>query len=47
VIQTQDVRIDGYIEAIAKKLLGALALDGLWIKDIVGVTRHTENPDVI
>ena|GEM_PF-2723166 len=39
VIQTQDVRIDGYIEPLAKKVVDMLTLDNLWLKEIVCVTQ--------
>jgi len=46
VIQTQDVRIDGYIEPIAKKLVDMLTLDNLWLKEIIVVTQATQNPHI-
>jgi len=45
-IQTQDVRIDGYIEPLAKKLVDILTLDNLWLKEIVVVTQETQNPHI-
>jgi len=38
-IQTQDVRIDGYVEPLAKRLVDELTHDNLWLKEIVVVTR--------
>jgi len=38
VIQTQDVRINGYIEPLAKKIVDILEHDNLWLKEIVVVT---------
>lgn len=39
VIQTQDVRIDGYVEPLAKRIADSLSYDGLWLKEIVVVTN--------
>jgi len=46
VIQTQDVRIDGYIEPLAKRLVGILTLDNLWLKEIVIITKEERNLEV-
>lgn len=43
VIQTQDVRINGYIEPLAKRLADMLTLDNLWLKEIVVVTQDGAN----
>ena len=43
VIQTQDVRIDEYIEPLAKKIVDVLAHDNLWLKEIVVVTQERTN----
>jgi len=43
VIQTQDVRIDGYIEPLAKRLIDVLTLDNLWLKEIIAVTQERTN----
>ncbi|GAI73481.1 unnamed protein product [marine sediment metagenome] len=43
VIQTQDVRIDGHIEPLAKRLIDMLTLDNLWLKEIVVVTKEQAN----
>jgi hypothetical protein len=43
VIQTQDIRIDGYVEPLAKKLVDILGLDNLWLKEIVVVTQDGQN----
>jgi len=43
VIQTQDVRIDGHIEPLAKKIVDMLALDNLWLKEIIVVTQERDN----
>jgi hypothetical protein len=42
-IQTQDVRIDGYIEPLAKRLVDMLTSDNLWLKEIVVVTQDGAN----
>jgi len=43
VIQTQDVRIDGYIEPFAKRLVDMLKLDDLWLREIIVVTQEKAN----
>jgi SAM-dependent methyltransferase len=43
VIQTQDVRINGYIEPLAKRLVDILTLDDLWLKEIVVITQEGAN----
>ena len=43
VIQTQDVRIDGYVEPLAKRFVDMLTLDNLWLKEIVVVTHEGAN----
>lgn len=43
VIQTQDVRIDGYIEPLSKKIVDMLSFDNLWLKEIVVVTQKEFN----
>ena len=42
-IQTQDVRIDGYIEPLAKRLVDELTFDNLWLKEIIIVTQDGAN----
>lgn len=39
VIQTQDVRIEGYLDILAKKIVDSVAVDDLWLKEIVIVVR--------
>jgi len=48
VIQTQDVRLSGYVEPLAKRLVDALTHDSLWLKEIVVVTPDggSSNPQV-
>jgi hypothetical protein len=43
VIQTQDVRINGYVEPLAKRLVDMLTLDNLWLKEIIVVTQDRDN----
>jgi len=43
VIQTQDVRIVGYVEPLAKRLVDLLTFDDLWLKEIVIVTQEGAN----
>jgi len=40
VVQTQDVRIDGYIEPLAIKVVDMFALDNLWLKEIIVATQE-------
>ncbi len=42
-IQTQDIRVDGYIEPSAKKIIDMFTQDDLWLKEIVMVTKEGEN----
>ena len=39
VIQTQDVRIDEYVEPLAKRVVDMLRIDNLWLKEIVFVIQ--------
>jgi DNA modification methylase len=46
VIQTQDVRIDGYAEPLGKRVVDLLSNDNLWLKEIIIVTpekQYSEN----
>ena len=43
VIQTKDVRIDGYIEPVAKRLLDELKKDDLWLREIIIITQEGAN----
>jgi DNA modification methylase len=43
VVQTKDVRIDGYIEPLAKKIVDLLEYDNLWLKEIVVVAYEGTN----
>lgn len=46
VIQTQDTRINGYIEPLAKRFVDTLTLDNLWLKEIIIVTQQEPNSDI-
>jgi hypothetical protein len=46
VIQTQDVRIDGYVEPLAKRLVDVLTLDNLWLKEVIVVTQERQNSHI-
>lgn len=46
VIQTQDVRINGYIEPLAKRLVDMLTSNNLWLKEIVAITQEGSNSNV-
>lgn len=41
VIQTSDVRIDDYLEPLAKDITDLLQADQLWLKEIVILTQET------
>jgi len=43
VIQTKDVRIDGYIEPLAKKIVDLLENENLYLKEIVILTQEEKN----
>ncbi len=43
VVQTQDVRVDGYIEPLAKRIVDVLTHNNLWLKEIVVVTQEGAN----
>ncbi len=43
VVQTQDTRIEGYIEPLAKRLVDTLSFDNLWLKEIVVATQEGAN----
>jgi len=45
-IQTQDVRIEKYIESMAKRIVDMLSLDNLWLKEIVVVTKEEQNSEI-
>jgi DNA modification methylase len=45
VIQTQDVRINGYTEPLAKRMVDMLILDNLWLREIIVVARECPNSD--
>ena len=42
VIQTQDIRIDNYIEPLAKSILDLIKSDNLWLKEIVVITKDEQ-----
>ncbi len=46
VIQAKDVRIDKYLEPIAKRLIDMLILDNLWLKEIVIVAEDKRSPNI-
>jgi len=43
VIQTRDVRINGYVAPLAKKIVDLLKPDNLWLKEIVVVMQEGRN----
>ncbi len=45
-IQTQDVRIDGYTEPLAKRLVDMLTLDNLWLKEVVVIIKEKQSSEV-
>ena len=44
-IQTQDVRIDGYIEPLAKRIINTLTMENLWLKEIVVTTPKEQESE--
>ncbi|MCK4352326.1 50S ribosomal protein L11 methyltransferase [candidate division WOR-3 bacterium] len=46
VIQTQDVKIDGYVEPLGKRVVDMLTFDNLWLKEIVFVTQEGANSNI-
>lgn len=45
VIQTRDVRINGHIEPLAKRVVDSIASNDLWLKEIVVVTKTPREQD--
>lgn len=43
VIQTQDIRIDGYIEPLGKRIVDILTFNNLWLKEIIIATTEDSN----
>jgi len=46
VIQTQDLRINGYIEPLAKKIVDMLTIENLWLKEIIVVTKEEQSSNI-
>lgn len=46
VIQTQDARINGYVEPLAKRSVDLIAEGNLWLKEIVVVTQEKQNQKI-
>lgn len=46
VIQTQDIRINGYIEPLGKRVVDILTMDRLWLKEVIVVTEEIHKPEV-
>lgn len=44
VIQIQDIRINGYIEPLAKRIVDKLQSEKLWLKEIVILTKEKNKP---
>lgn len=42
VIHTKDVRVNGYVEPLAKKIADLLTSSRLWLKEIVVVTQENQ-----
>lgn len=42
-IQTQDIRVDGYVEPLAKKIIDMFTQDNLHLKEIIMVTKEGQN----
>ena len=46
VIQTKDVRINNYIEPVAKRLVDMLNFNNLWLKEIIIITQNGMDPEI-
>lgn len=46
VVQTQDARIDGYVEPLAKRVVDLVTFKDLWLKEIVVVTPEKKESEV-
>lgn len=46
IIQTRDIRINGYIEPLAKKILDSISPDRLWLKEIVIITKEKQHNNI-
>ncbi len=42
-IQVRDIRINGYIEPVAKRIIDYLTFDNLWLKEIIIVTQNGDS----
>ncbi|MEW6455264.1 MAG: DNA methyltransferase [Acidobacteriota bacterium] len=45
VVQTQDVRMDGFIEPLGKRIVDLIVSDNLWLKEIVVVAQEEQKTD--
>ncbi len=45
-IQTQDVRINGFVEPLGKRIVDAIASDNLWLKEIVILAKEEQEPEI-
>ena len=45
VIQTEDVRLNGFVQPLAKRILDTLTYDSLWLKEIVFVIKESGKRD--
>lgn len=45
-IQTQDIRVNGYVKPLAKKIIDMFTQDNLWLKEIVIVTKEEQNSEI-
>ena len=43
IIQTQDARINGYLESLGKKIADMLSSDNFWLKEIIVATHEGSN----
>ena len=43
IIRTQDVRLNGYIEPIADRVIGMVKSEKLWLKEIIIVAQEGKN----
>jgi len=46
VIQTQDIRIDNYIEPLAKNIVDLISSNNLWLKEIIVATHEEQKSEI-
>ncbi len=46
VIQTQDVRMNGFIQPLAKQIIDSIIYDNLWLKEIIFITTENKKLEI-